>query len=430
MARRSPFLPTAAVLALGLGFLIVSVYVSRSALDAFRLPKEIAFRAEAIVLLLIGVFFATRRRGSWGDLVRGIPPMEWGLCAAIAVWTAITTATSQNRPLSEDSIVTVLAAIAIFLATRRLAPHLPLLAFDLSLIPVVINCAVSVLQDQRIWNPFKFGPDIPHHMMTTALIGNPNDVGTWLVGPGVATVVAAVVIRGWRRWIYVALLPVEMLGVLASATRTALIAFAAGVLIFILIRPWRQAVVAGAVLAIVMAVALRPGAELSDAMGTALMAAEERRYDVLLSDRVVPFLTAIEMMKAHPATGVGPGCFKFEFMDERMAIEGRYPRGWTKGAPQNFGETHNDHLQVAAETGLPGYALFLAGIVVLAIRPRRTPGDAPDRPERLLGRALRIPLATAFFVVCLAQFPLQLAAPRLMFLTLAALTMGWDPRYA
>ena len=87
----------------------------------------------------------------------------------------------------------------------------------------------------------------------------------------------------------------------------------------------------------------------------------------------------------------------------------------------NWGEVHNDHLQVAAETGLPGYALFLlaigigSGIVAVDdARGRRVIAEAT------FARAFRWPLATAVFVICLAQFPLELAAPRLMMLTLGS----------
>jgi small-conductance mechanosensitive channel len=98
----------------------------------------------------------------------------------------------------------------------------------------------------------------------------------------------------------------------------------------------------------------------------------------------------------------------------------------------SFAETHNDHLQVAAETGLPGYAIFLSALFVLAWPSRRraviASGAAvpPQTVRRSFAHAFRAPLAAAFFVAALAQFPLQLAAPRLAFITLAALAVGWD----
>jgi O-antigen ligase len=88
----------------------------------------------------------------------------------------------------------------------------------------------------------------------------------------------------------------------------------------------------------------------------------------------------------------------------------------------NWGEVHNDHLQVAAETGLPGYALFLGAIAICAGKRRTIASTA----ESAFARAMRWPLATLIFVLCLAQFPLELAAPRLMLLTIGALCLTWD----
>ena len=69
--------------------------------------------------------------------------------------------------------------------------------------------------------------------------------------------------------------------------------------------------------------------------------------------RLLPFLTAADMTRDHPLLGVGPGCFKYHYMAYRVAQRDRHPGAWTEGYPMNWGEAHNDHLQVAAETGLP-----------------------------------------------------------------------------
>src|SRR5207249_11014791 len=75
--------------------------------------------------------------------------------------------------------------------------------------------------------------------------------------------------------------------------------------------------------------------------------------------------------------------------------------------------------------GLPGYALFLGAIGVAAGMGTRRRAAAAA-PEAAFARALRWPLAAAAFVICLAQFPLELAAPRLMLLSLGALCIAWD----
>jgi tetratricopeptide (TPR) repeat protein len=152
-----------------------------------------------------------------------------------------------------------------------------------------------------------------------------------------------------------------------------------------------------------------------------------RDYQHLFSERLPPFLSAVDMARDHPFAGVGPGNFKYHYMAYRVALRRHYPEQWLHGFAMNWGEVHNDHLQTAAETGLPGYALFLLAIGIGSgiVRRRRARAGASS-PETTFARAFRWPLATAVFVICLAQFPLELAAPRLMILTLAALCVTWS----
>ena len=96
----------------------------------------------------------------------------------------------------------------------------------------------------------------------------------------------------------------------------------------------------------------------------------------------------------------------------------------------SFGEVHNDHLQVASETGLPGYALFLTALVLLALpswrrRAVAAEGSGGDSSRGDLVRLLALPLAVSLFVLALAQFPLELVAPTHAYLWAAAVVMAW-----
>jgi O-antigen ligase len=420
-----PFLVAIVVVA-ALGLLAVSSYVDGRVVDAFREPKEMVFRAEALVLLLVAVFAATSRHGRWRDLIRGVTPAELAISAAVVGWTAVTTLTSTNRVLSVESFITVVAAAVIFLATRRAAPELPLIALDICLIPAMVNAVVVTLQEHGIWNPFTFPPEATGHVQSTALLGHPDDVTTYLLGPALAAIVAATTIGGWRRWMYAAVAPVILIGIVSGGARAGIIALLAGLLVFALLRPWKQAIAVVLLIAAGVAIVFTNSTFVRKRFHDMADAARARQYDVLFSERLVPFLTAAEMARQHPLIGVGPGCFKFHYMDERLALSGRYPQQYTKSWPQNFADTHNDHLQVTAESGLPGYALLLAAMLFLAVPVRRAAGKGSRRPESLFAHTLRPPLAAAFFVVALAQFPLQIASTRTMFLTLAALAIGWD----
>jgi O-antigen ligase len=416
-----------AVTIVGAGIVLIPVLYSRGAIDAFRLPKEMAFRAEAIALALTGVFAVIARRASWRDALAALPRQEWFLLTAIAVWSVVTTVTSTNRPLSEASLVTVAGALVIYIAIRLVAPRLRLPVLFVVFASALVNAVVVTLQELRVWNPFVFPPEIEGHVQSVGLAGNSNDVGTLLAGPAVVALVVAVAVKGWRRVLYGSAAAMLFAGIVMSQTRTAMVAFCAGVVVAALLRPWRQAVTVAALLFIIAAVALRPSTGIGSNFSRLLPALRQRNYPILFSERLVPFLSAIEMVRARPVTGVGPATFKYHFMMTRLALEKRYPQAWTRGWPMNFGETHNDHLQVAAETGLPGYALFAGAIALLAIPVRRrTGGSEPRTVEQTVGRAIRTPLAATFFVIAIAQFPLQIAAPRLMFLTLGALAISWD----
>ena len=416
MPERGAERAIAVVLALGL---LVSATIITSGNDHFRLPKELAFRAEAIALLALGVFWWTAKRRSWA-LAR---KPEYLLAAAVLVWTLITTAISTNRLLSIDSLITVIAAVILFIATSLAAQTASVLAIDVLMIGACVNAIVVILQELKIWTPYQPAPDVDTHMGSVALLGNPNDVGTYLAAPALAAVVLAVVAKGWRRWSYAAISVLLVAGMVASATRTAIIAFLAGLAVFALLQSWRVAVAALAMIVVVGAVVATPKTLIGRSVRDLAASAAKHDYQRLFSERNLPFLSAFEMFLDHPLAGVGPGCFKYHYMPYRLALNGKYPPEWTRGYPMNWGEVHNDHLQVLAETGVPGYALFLAAIAILAGRRKRS---IPASNEARFARAFRWPFAMLVLTIAVGQFPLELAAPRLMLLTLGALSMTWD----
>lgn len=381
--------------------------------DPFRLPKELVFRAEAIVLLALLILRMRARI----PLVRWRP--EFIVAAAIVVWTIVVTATSTNRALSIDSLITVVAAAVIFVATCIALESRSLEVVDLLMIGCCVNAAITVVQELGIWNPV---PATEGHYGSVGLMGNANDVGTFLVVPAVAAVVMAVTSVGKRRWIYLGVAVLLASGLIASATRTALIAYVASLLVLAILQTRRAAIVIGVVLLVVGLAVSSPATTIGRGVRELSDAAMQRDYQRLFSERLLPFLAAAEMARDHPLLGVGPGCFRYHFMAYRVALSTKYPAAWTRGFPMNWGAVHNDHLQVAAEAGIVGSLLFLVALAVLA---RRAAGGGMT-PRAAFARTLRWPLVTAVVLVCFAQFPLELAAPRLMFLTLGAMAVTWD----
>jgi O-antigen ligase len=416
LAERAIF----AVLAAGL--LIVPVVLG-SGLDAFRLPKELVFRGEAIVLAMLAVFWATSRRRTWTFAWRP----ELLVTAAVVGWCVVTTATSTNRPLSVDSLITILAAAVIFIVTCLAAQAVTLIAVDVLMIACCANAVLVILQELKIWTPFPSSAETATHYGSVALLGNANDVGTYLVVPAIAAIVLAVTASGLRRWIYAGVGIVLVGGIAASGTRTALGALLAALIVFAIGHSRRAALAVGAILILLALVILSPSTSMGRGVRELAEAVRDRDYQHLFSERLPPFLSTLDMARDHPLLGVGPGNFKYHYMAYRVGLRGRYPDRWLHGFAMNWGEVHNDHLQVAAETGLPGYALFLLAIGIgSGIVGRQRARAGASSPEATFARAFRWPLATAVFVICLAQFPLEIAAPRLMILTLAALCVTWS----
>jgi O-antigen ligase len=150
-------------------------------------------------------------------------------------------------------------------------------------------------------------------------------------------------------------------------------------------------------------------------------------YNALLTDRLAPFAAASLMTQDHPWIGVGPGAFGWNYFTYKVRAEQRHPelrKAWSRGI--NYGEVHNDHLQVLAEGGVVGYALFLTCVILLAsISWRQRIGDAP--PPAKFALLLALPLAVLWLVVSIAQFPLETTAVRMIIVHFAALCATWRP---
>jgi O-antigen ligase len=404
--------------------LAIPLLVIVGAKDTFRVPKDALFRAEAIVLSALYVAAAIVR-----------PPREWridwrsrgvALPMLIVGWTAITTLTSTNRGRSIDSLVTACATIVVFFATVAFARRRGFKTLFFILIPAIANAVLGALQEFDVWNPFLAPWGVTHHQRSTALIGNPNDAGGYLAAVTLAALAAAVATRQYRKLFVIAAV-VLSLGLLVNQTLTAIVAFAAAALLLAAMRSRLGALSGALLLLIVILIATAVIPPLRQRVTNMRGWLERGDYNALLTNRVTPFVAAAMMARDHPLVGVGPGCFAWQYFPYKLEAERRFPSLRTAfNRNKNFGEVHNDHLQVAAETGVPGYLLLLASIVTLASMSiaRRTGSDERDRLE--FTRILAIPLAFEFLVLALAQFPLELTAVSSQFVFLAALCAAWS----
>jgi O-antigen ligase len=430
--RPSGFVPAALALFVGLTAILVPLWVSRTTVDAFRLPKQMLFQSLAALLfalLLIGAIYHGRAffEPLWRDRKLLL------LVTGIVAWTLVTTLTSTNRPLSMLTVAWVLSCVVYVVATFLVAHRTNgLLLAGLVLFMALLNGGLAMLQRGGVYNPMTFRRNMPLRNQATALIGNPNDVGTYLLFPAIIALALALTSRKHVRFAASVAFLVSFAGMIASDTLTAVVAFMPALAVLLLLRSKKTFV---PLLALVVTATLLVAAYAPLRMRVLTIADHLRagRWVELSSLRLPAFYAAWEMFADHPVTGVGPGCFAYWYLPYKMELNKTHPRFYLTG--ENFGETHNDHLQTLAVSGVPGYALLLSATALLAtgsLRRRHPEPDTgaarvepplADRGE--LSRVASLPLAVAFAVVALAQFPLEMTASAQVLLHLAAVCYAW-----
>jgi O-antigen ligase len=372
----------------------------------------------AAILLLAVLALATIWTGKQKWLaLRG---RRWLLFPLTAFgWTLFSYAFARNYILGAHSILDVAAAAVIFVFMVITARRRPLAILTALFIPAILNALVLLLQELQLWEPFTYTVQLPERLRRTGYIGNPDDVGMYFAPVAIAAVAVLLSARGWLRVLATATAIASIAAISISQTLTAFGALAAGLATLALVALRKKAPVALAVLVVLAAVALftTPAGYRIREMGRQF---GRGHFPPTLAGRAVATLTAVEMFKDAPLIGVGPGSFAWEYFPYRLKVDNRWPelRGL---AQENFGEAHNDHAQLLAETGVPGLVIFLAALVALGAVSFRDGGDERSHYARLVA----LPTAVTVFVLALALFPLHIAAARMALLFIAATVTAW-----
>jgi O-antigen ligase len=404
------------VLVIGGAVAIPLVFV-RDPYDMFRLPKVLLLRAQAI--LLVATALAAFVLGA-----RFPRPGRRAAVAAIAglALLAVLTLLSTNRAASIEAAGTIVATVVVFAGTVWVARRHGWVVVALPLMAAALNAALVLVEEVGWWMPFGVRPGMRHHLQCTALVGNPNEIGGYLGAAALACLAAFLVRRS--RWL-LAMASLLIIGMFASQTLTAIGAFVAGSLVMLAMISWKRAAgaaVAGAVVIAICVLTIAPFRTRALNLGRWTAAGQ---YNEVLTGRLASFVAAWWMFLDRPLTGVGPGAFAWQFYDFKIRAEDEYPAlRQSYGRGLNFGEVHNDHLQVLAETGLPGYAFavsLLAALGLISIRRRNEEGDARTH----FALRLAMPLAVFWAVLSIAQFPLETAVVRSVLVHLAAVCAGW-----
>jgi O-antigen ligase len=302
-----------------------------------------------------------------------------------------------------------------------------------------VNGGLLLLQESGIWNPFitpeliesifglgKRDVTIEAERYSTALLGNTNDAGGYLS----LCAVAAGALIGMRRFQRSILLGFGFLSVsvILSRSLSAIAALTGGLLALAFLKSRRWVLTAVIALPLVVVGASTLSRALNNRLRQARAAVRAGNYDALLSNRLAPFISALNMARDHPWSGVGPGCFTYEYFPYRLRVEALKPSLIGSGeAGVMFGEVHNDYLQVLAESGIPGLAILVAALFALAKRSfQRARAGEKDRVEsELVGRRLSLPLAITFSILAIGHFPLEVAAEAQLLTLLAGVSIAW-----
>lgn len=408
------------------GLVAVPIAFDVRGADVFRLPKLILFRLDTILLLLAASVFCTSANG--GEMLRFLRRrIETRYAAVICAWTLVATLLSPNRSVSVGTFINVsLAAsfyvIALFILSRTRPKVLPLF-----FVPALINAGVLLAQTIGRWDPFgnaRFGLSA-----NAGLLGNANEAGSLLSLVLIPAVAACWASRKRARVAYGLIAMTLIIALLAGQTRTAVVAVLAALLTFALMVDWRRTAIL-----VILAVTLLSGAALIDSpvhrrMESFRAVARAHEYNVLLSGRLSAWFAAWGMVRSHPFAGIGPGRFESEYLSYRLRAERQHPslmywKTAVMGSHVMFSQTHNDHLQIAAEAGVPAWLLFIGALSFLARVSWRS--RALNDTRGRFAFATAAPIAVTISVLTLAQFPMQLAATQVTLLWIAAACGAWS----
>jgi putative inorganic carbon (HCO3(-)) transporter len=265
------------------------------------------------------------------------------------------------------------------------------------------------------------------------LFGNAHDAAMQLAIAGIAALAVTAGARAATRWLALACAMTIVLGLVATRTVGALVAFLAGAFVLLLLALDRRHRRYALIVAPIVVAALFAWAPLRARVGGKVAAIMNGDLDNAISGRSLPFVAAWRMARDHPLLGVGPGGFASEYFGYKVQIQDDTPSLARVGSSvYNFGEAHNDHLQTLAQLGVPGYLLALAALALLGSAsrsPATSTAIATDVRPRI-ARLLALPLAITMAVAGLSGFPQSLAGPMTAFLYLAGVSLAWSRRRA
>jgi O-antigen ligase len=416
--QRSPIETTLWSL-IAIAVVATALVVSPGTFDIFRTPKTVIFQLLALLILAIGGAAMLLSE----QVAHSFRTNRTALSIALAAvaWTAIASIASVKPDVSQFKTFSVFCFVVFFVAALWTSWKRGPSAIAIVLAPAMLNAATALMQSFGKGNLWFVPAELDTRLRTTAFIGTANEIGGYLVLPLMAAIAATI---AWPRLrsMFGAAAIVIGIGVVAAQSVTSIAAAACGVAAMTLL-PGARRVRTFAAIGLVLflgVVVLHPGSRAR--MRTLFSFAAGGQLSEMTSFRLPAYSAALEMFRERPLVGVGPGVFRALYMPYKLRLDAAHPQ-WIRLGNQSFGQVHNDHLQLLAETGVPGYLLFLAALVFLARLSFRGRTQPSERTRFVT--AFAFPNVAALFVLALAHFPLQLTSHVVPALYLSAICIAW-----
>jgi O-antigen ligase len=375
-----------------------ALLVDPGAEAAFDAPKRLATVAGIAVATVVILAHRPARRTPWSRAQR--VAVVLAVCGLAGVLLAALLSPRPVVALDTTRMLLVQALLVPLGASAALDGRGGVLVVAAFVGATVVNAVVSLLQAAEVFQPFAIAY-VSGRAATGALIGNEGQLALTLALAAVVTLGILPRVRD-RRVRGVAVVALVVLGstLVVNRSFTALAAVAAGIAVLGMRRGGRRAGVALLAGFAILAGAAMVAAPLRARVAKAVADARAGEWDDLTSNRLGAWAAAVEMARARPLVGWGPGTFAAEFVPHRLAAEHRHrTRFVIPRLTSSYAETHNEYLQALAELGVPT-TLALLGTSALLV------GGLARRPRDDVSTLVLAVLVTGA-VAALAWFPLQ-----------------------
>jgi O-antigen ligase len=408
----------------------VCLIVDTTAESAFDAPKRL--------VLLVGIVVATaallvmprpaRSRGwSWqaGTTEQRLALALTLGALAVAVVSAIVSPRRATALASTRTLLLVALALPLG-ASRALRGRRSFIVIGAYVGACTVNASVSLLQSFGGLRLFRVEA-IGGRLDVSAFVGNDGLLGLSLALSCLLCLAAVVWARTSAiRGVAVAGIVLHLAALAVNQSLTALTALAAGAAVLVALSLGRRTLIGLGAVGLVLAISVALHPNLSRRAGATLELIRAGDWDTALSYRLGPWAAAMEMTRARPLVGWGPGTFAAEFVPHRLQAELRFHRRFVNPfLAGSYTEAHSEYLQAAAEGGIVAGLAALAAMGTLITGLVRALRCAPDECSRREGIVL-LAVLCAGGISALTWFPVQRSITAVPLL----LAAGWAWRLA